>query len=130
MEDDSSMLTHAMEFYRKLFGTESKENIKLSEDFWSEDEKITKEENEALEAELTEDEIRRAVFDSYAEGAPGPDGFPFLFYQKIWAVIKTDLIKVVRAFEEDGNGLARLNYALITLIPKEEGARNLKKFRL
>jgi hypothetical protein len=38
-------------------------------------------------------------------------------------------MKVVRAFEEDGNGLARLNYALITLIPKEEGARNLKKFR-
>jgi hypothetical protein len=32
MEDDSSMLKHAMEFYRKMFGTKSKENIKLSED--------------------------------------------------------------------------------------------------
>jgi hypothetical protein len=54
----------------------------------------------------------------------------FSSIKKIWAVLKTDLIKVGRAFEEDGNGLARLNYALITLIPKEEGARNLKKFRL
>jgi hypothetical protein len=38
-------------------------------------------------------------------------------------------MRMVRAFEEDGNGLARLNYALITLIPKEEGARNPKIFR-
>jgi uncharacterized glyoxalase superfamily protein PhnB len=69
MEDDSGMLQHAMEFYKKLFGTETKENIKVGEDFWSDDEKITREETEALEVELSENEIRRAIFESYAEGA-------------------------------------------------------------
>jgi hypothetical protein len=38
-------------------------------------------------------------------------------------------MNLVRVFERDGSGLSRLNYALITLIPKEEGARSLKKFR-
>ncbi|XP_066344398.1 uncharacterized protein [Miscanthus floridulus] len=45
------------------------------------EDKVTTSENELLEASFTEDEIKAAIFDSYAEGAPGPDGFSFLFYQ-------------------------------------------------
>jgi hypothetical protein len=56
-EETSSMLTHAMEFYKNLFGEECKENIKLGDDFWAEDEKILKEENEALEADFSEEEV-------------------------------------------------------------------------
>jgi hypothetical protein len=63
-----------------MFGDEEKDNIRLAEDFWSEDEKTNNEENEALEADLSEEEIKRAVFESYAKGALGLDGFPFLFY--------------------------------------------------
>jgi hypothetical protein len=123
------MLKHAKEFYKKLFGEEEKENIRLGEDFWNMDEKISCEENEALEADLSKEEVRRAIVESYAEGAPGPDDFSFLFYQKFWLVIKIDLMNLVKAFEKDGGCLYRLNYALITPIPKEEGARTLKKFR-
>jgi hypothetical protein len=67
MEDDSSMLNHAMDFYKKLFGDEAKKNIRLSENFWSADEKVSGKENEALEAKLSEDEIRKAIFGSYVE---------------------------------------------------------------
>jgi hypothetical protein len=35
---------------------------------------------------------------------------------------------LVRGFEKGENNIARLNYAIITLLPKEEEARNLKKF--
>jgi hypothetical protein len=46
--------------------------------------RFSTEENELLEAELTEDEFKKANDDSYVAGAPGPDGFSFLFYQKFW----------------------------------------------
>jgi hypothetical protein len=82
-----------------------------------------------LEAEFLEEEILQAIKGSYAEGAPGPDGFSFLFYQKIWAIIKGDLMAVVKGFEKGEVNLARLNFARIILIPKEEGANSLKKFR-
>jgi hypothetical protein len=36
---------------------------------------------------------------------------------------------LVREFEKGRVNLTRLNYALITLIPTEEGANVLKKFR-
>jgi hypothetical protein len=40
------------------------------------------------------------VFDSYAEGAPSPDGLSFLFYQKFWDIIKGDIFSLVRDFSE------------------------------
>lgn len=72
--------------------------------------------------------MKNAIFGSYADGAPGPDGFPFLFYQTFWDVIKADLMKLVNSFWENNLNLDRLNYAMITLIPKEPDAKTLKKF--
>jgi hypothetical protein len=86
-------------------------------------------ENELFEAPFSENEVREAVFGSYAEGALGPDGFSFLFYQVFWDLIKGDLIKLVRLFEQGGLNLDRLNYAMITLLPKELDAKIPKKFR-
>jgi hypothetical protein len=36
---------------------------------------------------------------------------------------------LVKSFEEGELNIARLNYVMIVLIPKEEGAKTLKKFR-
>jgi hypothetical protein len=87
------------------------------------------EENLVLNAEFSEDEIRQAVFESYSKGDPGPDGFSFLFYQKFWDIIKVDLMRSIRGFERGEVNVARLNYAMITLLPKEDEAKSLKKFR-
>jgi hypothetical protein len=48
-----------------------------------------------LDADFTEQEVKDAVFGSYAEGAPGPDGFPFLFSQYFWNLVKHDLLLMV-----------------------------------
>jgi hypothetical protein len=91
--------------------------------------RFSTEENELLEAELTEDEFKKANDDSYAAGAPGPDDFSFLFYQKFWPLIKNNFMSMVRDFETGKANVARLNYATVILIPKEDDARTLKKFR-
>lgn len=120
---------HAVDFYKSLFGREPDTNVKLDADFWDEDEKVSYVENELLEAPFTEEEIKVAVFGSYADGAPGPDRLPFLFYQVFWETIKSDLMNLVDLFENSKLNLDRINYAMITLIPKEPEAKTLKKFR-
>jgi hypothetical protein len=80
--ETDGMLKHAMQFYKTLFGKEARVNIKLGVEFWSDEEKISLEENEILEVAFTEKEIKEAVFGSYAERVPGPGGFSFLFYHK------------------------------------------------
>jgi hypothetical protein len=69
------------------------------------------------------------VFGCYAEGAPRPDGIPFLFYQKFWSVVKDDLVDLFRDFQEGKLDLYRLNFAILTLIPKISEARDMKNFR-
>lgn len=54
--------------------------VHLGENFWEEENKISNGEIEVLEAPFSEEEIKAAVFESYAEGAPSFDGFSFLFY--------------------------------------------------
>ena len=74
------MFKHAVSLYKNLFGEEEESGVKLGSAFWEEEEKVNTEENEFLEAPFYE-EVKEAVFGSYAEGARGPDGFSFLFYQ-------------------------------------------------
>jgi hypothetical protein len=123
------MIEHVVDFYKQLFGKETRNNIRPGDDFWERDEKIFDEENQMSEAEFTEEEILQAIKGSYAEGALGSDGFSFLFYQKFWPIIKMDLMALVKQFEKGNINIARLNYAMIILIPKEEEARSLKKYR-
>jgi hypothetical protein len=129
VEDNALMLTHAVEFYKNLFGSEQESGVKLDEELWSREDRVTLQENDLLEAPFSEDEIKKAIFESYADGAPGPDGFSFMFYHHFWDLIKGDFMRVVKDFESVHLNLDRLNYAVITLIPKEPEAKLLKKFR-
>ena len=123
------MLKLAVDFYKNLFGHEEKLDIHLDYSFWEEEDLITDEENDLLVAPFSEEEIKEVIFGSYADGAPRPDDFPFLFYQKFWNVIKSDFMNLVRKFEIGELDITRLNYVMLTLLPKEPDATDLKKFR-
>lgn len=71
----------------------------------------------------------KLAFFSYSDGAPGPNGLPFMFYQKYWEMIKDDLVLMFDAFHQSDLGIHRINFADITLIPKENGACTMRKFR-
>jgi hypothetical protein len=79
--DQKGMLKIATDFYKELFKKEERPDIRLMDDLFSYEEKVTSQEDAELEKEFSEEEIKEAVFGSYAEGAPGPDGLSFLFFQ-------------------------------------------------
>ena len=63
---NKGMLGLAIDFYKMLFGYEEKIDIHLDKNFWEENDYITAEENNLLEVPLSEEEIKEAVFGSYA----------------------------------------------------------------
>lgn len=123
------MLHVATNFYKNLFSYEPRLGFSLSPNFFSSKELITDEQNAHLQTPFNEEEIRAALFSSYPDGAPGPDGFPFLFLQKFWSLIKFDIISMFSDFYEGNLDIFRLNFAVLTLIPKEPNAIVMKKFR-
>lgn len=115
------MMKLAVDLYKNLFAKEERP-IKLADNFWRHVDLVSAEENELLTRPFSEEEIKTVVFSCYAKGAPGPDGISFIFYQRYWEIIKRDLLNMFRDFQEGKLDLSRLNFAMISLIPKEEGS--------
>ena len=115
--------------YKDLFAKEKRGELGIGRDFWSSSELVSMEENEILCAPFSEVEIKYGIFSCYADGAPGPDGFPFLFYQKFWDLIKHDIVRMFQDFHKGELSLRRLNFAMLTLIPKVDNAKSIKFFR-
>nr|GFC16416.1 RNA-directed DNA polymerase, eukaryota, reverse transcriptase zinc-binding domain protein [Tanacetum cinerariifolium] len=82
-----------------------------------------------LEGEVTNDEIKKAVWDCGTDKAPGPDGFTFGFYRKFWYLIDNDVCDAVRFFFKNDNIPNGCNSSFIALIPKIPDANMVKDFR-
>lgn len=54
--------------------------------------------NEDLCKPYSNEEIKEALFQMGPTKAPGPDGFPALFYQKHWTMLQDDICEAVRNF--------------------------------
>jgi hypothetical protein len=129
VQDTNKILEVAVDFYKNLFRKESRGSFSLTADFWGPKDKLSVEDCASLEKPFSEDEIKLAVFSCYPEGSPGPDGLPFLFFQKFWDVVKNDLVDLFSEFYQGKLDLFRLNFAMLTLIPKVENAVDMRNFR-
>jgi hypothetical protein len=66
VEDTKGMISLAVSYYKNLYGFEEKLDISLVDDFWHDSEKVSKAQNETLNADFTEQEVKDAIFGSYA----------------------------------------------------------------
>lgn len=75
---------HVVDYYKNILGIEGLKFRFMNSNFWPVDSQLTAMENSQVIFPLKEPEIKAAIFDSSSSGAPGPDGFSFLFYQSFW----------------------------------------------
>ncbi len=61
--------------------------------------------------------------------APGPDGFPLMFYQRFWESIKGDIVEIFADFHSGGLDLASINKGWICLIPKKTAPLEIRNYR-
>ena len=85
--------------------------------------------NSSLTSIPSLDEISIVVFSFEGNKAPGPNGFPLLFFHKYWHIIGVDVSNGVKEFFGSRNLLRELNGTFIALIPNSLGADSLDQFR-
>jgi hypothetical protein len=75
------------------------------------------------------EEVHDAIFQMEHNKSPGSDGFPAEFYQHFWGVIKNDLMALFESFQKGDLPLYKLNFGVITLLPKKENATQIQQYR-
>ncbi|GKF98784.1 hypothetical protein Tco_0297567, partial [Tanacetum coccineum] len=79
--------------------------------------------------EITNEEIKAAMFGIGDVRAPGPDGFTFAFFKKGWDVVGHDVCCAVRGFFSNGQILKEINHTFIVLIPKVSTPLRVNDYR-
>nr|GFB88556.1 RNA-directed DNA polymerase, eukaryota, reverse transcriptase zinc-binding domain protein [Tanacetum cinerariifolium] len=90
---------------------------------------ILLEQRNDLESDITNDEIKKAVWECGTDKAPGPDDFTFGFFRKFWYLLENDVQHAVRYFFYNYDLPNGCNSSFIALIPKIPNANLVKDFR-
>jgi hypothetical protein len=89
---------------------------------------VNEQENFDLTKPFLEDEIKFALFQMDKNKAPGPDGLPTEFFQVCWPIIKDDMLDLFADFYLGNMDIKRINYDIITLLPKTKEASMIQQF--
>lgn len=68
--------------------------------------------------QVSNDEIKEAVFGIGELKSPGPDGFTAIFFKNSWDIVGVDICKAASEFFTSGQMLKELNNTVIALLPK------------
>nr|GEV03542.1 RNA-directed DNA polymerase, eukaryota, reverse transcriptase zinc-binding domain protein [Tanacetum cinerariifolium] len=79
--------------------------------------------------DVSDKEIKKAIFEIDDSKAPGPDGFTTAFFKKTWGIIGVDVCKAIKEFFISGKLLGEINATLISLIPKVQTPSRVTDFR-
>ncbi|GKB28957.1 RNA-directed DNA polymerase, eukaryota, reverse transcriptase zinc-binding domain protein [Tanacetum coccineum] len=93
--------------------------------------KLKLSEGEALDMiiEISDEEIKEALFDIDSSKNTGPDGFTSCFFKKAWGIIGNDICLAVKEFFTSGKILGEINATLIALVPKMDTPNKVSDFR-
>jgi hypothetical protein len=116
------LLEHATSFYKELFGHVADTSIRLNSKIWTDGEKLNVQDRLDMDRRFSLEEIKDVIVQMEKNKAAGPDGFPIEFYQHCWDIIKYDIMDVFDDLFEHRIDLDRINYGIITLIPKPADA--------
>ncbi|GKE75511.1 hypothetical protein Tco_1537552, partial [Tanacetum coccineum] len=91
--------------------------------------KISTEEVMRMVRNISDAEIKNAMFDIEDSKAPSPDGYTTRFYKLAWSIIGKDICQAVREFFLNGKLLGEVNATLISLVPKIQTPDKVSDFR-
>ena len=106
--DNENMTKIATHFYTNLF-TPNKVNTKTQDKLIKNVKtKLTEDQKDQLDALITEEEIKTAIFQMLSGKSPGIDGVPVEFYKEYWEDIKGLYMAYIRQVQFDGFSNAKI----------------------
>ncbi|GJS97983.1 hypothetical protein Tco_0819153 [Tanacetum coccineum] len=79
--------------------------------------------------EISNQEVKDAIFSIGDDKSPGPDGFTAAFFKEAWNIIANDVYLAVREFFRNGTLLKEINHTIIALLPKVKSPSRVNDYR-
>lgn len=129
IKGDEQLLEHATKYYSELFGPAPDTDIQLDKSLWEGAFHSSDSDNDLLCKPFSEAEIWMALSKMEKNKAAGPDSVPIEFYQTCWQIIKGDIIQLFDDFHKGKVNISRIDYGIITLLPKTSDAAKIQQYR-
>nr|GEW62816.1 RNA-directed DNA polymerase, eukaryota [Tanacetum cinerariifolium] len=126
MDSPNKVKSEFLDHFKKRFCTPGKRGASLLIDF---PKQLNVDQQKDLECEVSNEEIKREVWECGTDKAPGPDGFTFGFFRHFWNLIDKDAYEAVRYFFNHNDIPIGCNSSFIALIPKIPDANLVKDLR-
>lgn len=127
---DSVVLQHHIYgFYRKLLGSGECGGAAISPLAWVEQGKVSVAENAELTTAFSLLEVEEALKATKTYIAPGPDGFPVLFYKKFCPLLGEQIFQLIDAFKHGLVDIKSLNFWVLTLLAKVNREESIRQVR-
>jgi hypothetical protein len=136
METDNGIITeqndicqHVVNYYKQLFGSSHHKGVHLSLGFLPQEEQLSDAQKLWVNQPFSQADVKKAIEGMKSESAPGPNGFTATFFKSLWQYIKKELLSMMHDFNKCELDLRRLNFGVITLVPKVKDANTIKQYR-
>jgi hypothetical protein len=113
-------------FYRNLMGAEEPKLLSIQPGLWSAQQMVSSQENDELMRSFTAEELDFVLHETKTDTAPDLDDLPVLFYKKFWPLLKDAVMEILNGFALGRVDIARLNFGILSLLPKVPGVDNIK----
>ena len=117
------------QYFQKLQGTEHSNLQMIDINTMRHGPQLDSVDSQFLIQDVSEDEIKEALFRMDDNKAPGVDGFNALFFKRTWDIIKQDLIYAIQEFFNNNILFHPFNCTSLTLIPKSTNAKKVEDYR-
>jgi hypothetical protein len=98
------------------------------DNLWPAQKRISEEENGELKLTFIAEELEEVLASMKVDLAPGPDGLPVALFKRFWGTLKGPILDMLNDFALGRVDVSRLNFGILTLIPKVKGVDSIKQF--
>jgi hypothetical protein len=104
------------------------EDVHLESDIYSMEEQLGALERVLLKLPFSTNDVIKAINVAKSDSAPRLNGFTAMFFKKLWVYVKNGMMRMVEDFNGNKMDLKRLNFGVITFVPKVQEANTIKKY--
>ena len=120
---------HIYDFYIQLMGASKEQRAGMHADVWEPSQLVSDRENDEPGLAFLPKEIDYALMSMKAGTASGPDGWSAAMFKHFWPLLRGPIFEVCNGFMRGTVDISRLNFGVLSLIPKVAGADNICQFR-